>query len=720
VTITGTGLTGATAVVFGATAATNVVVVNDTTITATNPGHPAGPVDVRVTTAGGQSTAGASDLFTYTAVPTITSISPTAGPLAGATSVTITGTAFTGATAVTFGATAATTFTVNSATQITATSPAGTGTVDIRVTTVGGTSATGAGDQFTYAAGPTITSISPTGGPTTGATTVTLTGTGLTGVTAISFGGTPGTAVTAISATSASAVSPAHAAGAVDITATTPGGTSPTGAGDLFTYTTPPAVTSVSPATGSAAGGPVVTITGTGFTGATAVAFGATAATSFTVVSATSITAVSPAHAAGGVDIRVTIPLGGQSAIVGGDTYTFSSTAQPTVTSISPTGGSTSGGTTVTITGTGLTGLTAVAFGGTAATSFTAVSATSATAVSPALGAGTAHVTVTTAGGISATGAGDQFTYTTPSGGGGGTGGTTPAAPVRVAGADRFATAIAASTAEFPTSGSAGAVVLARSDIYPDALVGTALAASKHAPLLFTNGGSLTSATTAEIQRVLPVGGTVYLLGGTSAIPNSVAVAVTADGYVVVRYSGADRYATAIAVANGLGNPSTVLLATGINFPDALAAGPAAAHLGGVVLLTDGSSMPASVTAYLAAHPGSVYAVGGPAVAADPSATPLSGADRFATATAVASAIFTSPNNIGVASGVTFPDALSGGAFEAHFGGPIVLAAPTTLPTASTSYITGAKSTIVTTSVFGGTAALSGAVQTAVSAALGM
>lgn len=576
----------------------------------------------------------------------------------------------------------------------------------------------GAGDLFTYSAGPTVTSIAPTAGPLAGATTVTITGTGLTGISAVSFGGTPGTAVTPVSATSATAVSPAHIAGAVDVLVTTPGGTSTAVAGDLFTYTAAPVVTSVSPATGSSAGGPVVTITGTGFTGATAVAFTATPATAFTVVSDTSITATTPAHSAVGVDVRVTTP-GGQSGIVGGDVYTYVATAQPTVTSISPTTGSTSGGTTVTITGTALTGTTAVSFGGTPATGVVVVNATSVTAVSPAHSAGTADVTVTTPGGMSATVAGDLFTYPAPAGGGG-PAPTTPAAPVRVAGADRFATAIAASTAEFPTSGSAGAVVLARSDIYPDALVGTALAASKHAPLLFTNGGALTSATSAEIQRVLTVGGTVYLLGGTAAIPDSVGVAVTAMGYVVVRYSGADRYATALAVANGLGSPSTVLLATGINFPDALAAGPAAAHLNGVVLLTNGSSMPATVTAYLAAHPGTVYAIGGPAVAADPSATPLSGADRFATATAVASAIFTSPNNIGVASGVTFPDALSGGAFEAHFGGPIVLAAPTTLPAATTSYITGAKSTIVTTSIFGGTAALSDAVQTAVSAALGM
>ena len=722
VTITGSAFTGTTGVTVGGTAATAVVVVDDTHITATTPAHAVGTVDVIVTNVTGPSAAAAGDQFTYTVAPVVTSISPTTGSTAGGPIVTITGTGLTGATAVNFGGTAATGVTVVNDTTVTATSPAhSVAAVDITVTTAGGTSATGAGDMYSYVATaqPTVTSISPTTGSTAGGTTVTITGTGLTGATAVRFGGTAATGVTVVNGTTVTATSPAHIAGAHNVFVVTPGGTSASGAGDLFTYTVTPIVTSISPTTGSTAGGPIVTITGTGLTGATAVNFGGTAATGVTVVNDTTVTATSPAHSVAAVDITVTTP-SGTSATGAGDMYSYVATAQPTVTSISPTTGSTAGGTTVTITGTGLTGATAVSFGGTAATGVVVVNATSVTAVSPAHAAGTADVTVTTAGGISATGAGDVFTYTAPSGGGGGPAPTTPAAPVRVAGADRFATAIAASTAEFPTSGSAGAVVLARSDIYPDALVGTALAASKHAPLLFTNGGALTSATSAEIQRVLTVGGTVYLLGGTTAIPDSVSVALTTMGYVVVRYSGADRYATALAVANGLGNPSTVLLATGINFPDALAAGPAAAHLGGVVLLTDGSSMPATVTAYLAAHPGTVYAIGGPAVAADPSATPLTGADRFATATAVATAIFTSPNNIGVASGVTFPDALSGGAFQAHFGGPIVLAAPTTLPASSSSYITGAKSTIVTSTIFGGTAALSAAVQTAVSTALGM
>ncbi len=306
-------------------------------------------------------------------------------------------------------------------------------------------------------------------------------------------------------------------------------------------------------------------------------------------------------------------------------------------------------------------------------------------------------------------------------GGGGGGGGGAPATPaslVRIAGADRFLTAVATMNAEYPTAGSAGAVVLARADNYPDALVGTALAAAKNAPLLFVEGSSLTPETQAGIVRVLPAGGTVYLLGGTAAIPDSIATKLTGLGFNVVRYAGTDRYDTALKVATALGSPSTVFLATGTNFPDALSAGPAAAEEHGVVLLTNGSSLTPTVKAYLTAHPGTVYAVGGPAVAADRLAIPLDGEDRYATAAVVATAIFTAPTNVGLASGVTFPDALSGGAYQAHVGGPILLAAPTTLPGGTGTYLTGAKAVITNAEIFGGDAALSASVQSAITTAL--
>ncbi|ATH12111.1 cell shape determination protein CcmA [Delftia acidovorans] len=321
VVITGTNLSGATAVTFGATAATGFTVNSATQITATAPAGSPGTVDVRVTTTGGTSATGAADQFTYVATPTVTSISPTSGPQAGGTTVTLTGTNLGGATAVTFGATAATGFTVNSATQITATAPAGTGTVDVRITTAGGTSATSAADQFTYVPAPTVTSISPTSGPQAGGTTVTLTGTNLSGATAVTFGATAATGFTVNSATQITATAPAGT-GTVDVRITTVGGTSATSAADQFTYVPAPTVTSVSPASGSSIGGTTVTLTGTNFTGATAVTFGGTAATGFTVNSATQITATAPAGSAGTVDVRVTTT-GGTSATGAAGQFTY-------------------------------------------------------------------------------------------------------------------------------------------------------------------------------------------------------------------------------------------------------------------------------------------------------------------------------------------------------------------------------------------------------------
>ena len=98
-----------------------------------------------MTTPGGTSATSPADQFTYVAAPTVTGVSPTTGPAAGGTLVTITGTGFTGATAVDFGTTPATNLTVVSDTTITVDSPPGTGTVDVTVTTPGGTSATSSG-----------------------------------------------------------------------------------------------------------------------------------------------------------------------------------------------------------------------------------------------------------------------------------------------------------------------------------------------------------------------------------------------------------------------------------------------------------------------------------------------------------------------------------------------------------------------------------------------
>jgi hypothetical protein len=104
---------------------------------------------------------------------------------------------------------------------------------------------------------------------------------------------------------------------------TTPGGKSAAGTAPKFTYTAPvPVVTSISPSSGTPAGGTTVTVTGTGFTGTTTVFFGTIAASSFTVVSDTEITAVSPAQAASARYVFVTTP-GGKSAAGTAPKFTY-------------------------------------------------------------------------------------------------------------------------------------------------------------------------------------------------------------------------------------------------------------------------------------------------------------------------------------------------------------------------------------------------------------
>ncbi|MGA9882350.1 MAG: FG-GAP-like repeat-containing protein [Candidatus Acidiferrales bacterium] len=176
--------------------------------------------------------------------------------------------------------------------------------------------------------------------------------------------------------------------------------------------TRPPVLTvsGVSPNSGPAAGGTSVTITGTDFTGVTAVMFGSAAATSFTVVSTTQITATSPAAgAAGAVDVKVTTSAG-TSATSAADEFTY--VATPTVTGVSPSSGPITGGTPVTITGTNFTNATAVYFALVPVSAFSINSSgTQITVNSPGGSVGAVDVFVFTPGGLSPASSADQFTY---------------------------------------------------------------------------------------------------------------------------------------------------------------------------------------------------------------------------------------------------------------------------------------------------------------------
>jgi uncharacterized repeat protein (TIGR02543 family) len=413
VEISGTNFSSSSTVVFGANAATNVS-YNSTTgrLTATSPAGVAGTVNVRVTTAGSQSATATANQFVYTAAVAVSAISVAVGPTTGGTVVEISGTNFSSSSTVVFGANAATNVSYNSTTgRLTATSPAGTGMVNVRVTTSGTQSATATANQFTYYAPPTITGLSRSTGPNGGGSSVIITGTNFTSLSTVAFGTNNVTTFAINSLTQITANSPTGT-GAVDVRIANEGGTSADTVADNFTYFPLPAVTTISPTTGTTAGGTSVTITGQNFIGATAVKFGITDATTFTVVSDTQITATAPAGT-GEVNVTVITP-GGTSAVALYGKFTYVS--PPTISSISPSSGMLTGGQDVIITGTGLSNLLVtggVLFGTIAAQTVTIIDSTQIRVVTPATTMlGVIDIFAVNSSGSSTASAASKFTYT--------------------------------------------------------------------------------------------------------------------------------------------------------------------------------------------------------------------------------------------------------------------------------------------------------------------
>jgi hypothetical protein len=261
---------------------------------------------------------------------------------------------------------------------------------------------------------PAVTGVSPSSGPTTGGTIVTITGTAFTKTTKVSFGSVEASSFRVVSGNEVTAMAPAQSTSIQTVSVTTPVGTSAfSPANDQFRYDAPiPVVASIGPGSGPDAGGTLVTITGSGFIGTGKVRFG-TAVAQFTVVSDTVVTAVTPAQAPGPHPVYVTTAGGTNTA--GGAGGEFRALPPvPVTTAVTPASGPTTGGTTVTITGTEFSGVTKVAFGAVPATGFTVVSNTEITAVTPAEVGGTRPVYVITPGGRSSAGT-FSFVATAPS-----------------------------------------------------------------------------------------------------------------------------------------------------------------------------------------------------------------------------------------------------------------------------------------------------------------
>ncbi len=253
----------------------------------------------------------------------------------------------------------------------------------------------------------------------------------------------------------------------------------------------------------------------------------------------------------------------------------------------------------------------------------------------------------------------------------------------RVAGANRYATAVAVSRRSFPT---ADTVYIATGIDFPDALAAGPVAAASGAPILLVRAESIPSETLAEVDRLMPR--SIVVLGGTGAVSAGVDSALrsrypTAD---VDRIAGSDRYETAALVSKSHFAPGVgaVYIAVGSRFPDALSGGAAAAARNAPVLLTEFEDLPASTALELARlEPNEIVILGGTSVVSSRIETQLSsftngavrrlaGSNRLSTAAAVAIDGFpTSVETITIATALNFPDAL---AATSTTSGPLLLA----------------------------------------------
>ncbi len=306
----------------------------------------------------------------------------------------------------------------------------------------------------------------------------------------------------------------------------------------------------------------------------------------------------------------------------------------------------------------------------------------------------------------------------------------------RLAGADRYGTAAAVAVETF---GTADEVLLANGSASADALAGNYLAGVRSAPVLLTARDSVPAVTLGALEALEAT--KVTVLGGVDVVSAAVVAQLEAAGLTVQRLQGADRYATAAAIAQAgpaadigvvEGKGRTAVLANGLRPVDALVAGAPAFAANLPVLLTTGDDLSsAASTALEALDIEHVLLVGGPAVLSDAVVADLTahgieverlfGVDRRATAVAVADyarATFDFVDtSLVLARGDVEADALAGGPLAGSTLSPILLtASPAVLGNAVTAYVD-ARCGTLSGYALGGPAAISQGVLQAVAAA---
>jgi glucose/arabinose dehydrogenase/putative cell wall-binding protein len=299
----------------------------------------------------------------------------------------------------------------------------------------------------------------------------------------------------------------------------------------------------------------------------------------------------------------------------------------------------------------------------------------------------------------------------------------------RLAGADRYATAAAVSAATSPPG--VPAAFVATGANFADALAGGAAAAHVDGPLLLVTQSSIPGSTAAELSRLHP--DRIVVLGGTGSVSNGVMSQL--DAYTtgsVTRLAGADRYATAAAISAATFSPGVpaAFVATGLSFADALAGVPAAAQFDGPLLLTQPASLPAATQAELdRLNPARIFVLGGTGAVSNAVAmalaaytsgpvTRLAGVDRYATAAAIAKAVWARANTVYLATGLDFPDGLAAGTAAGRGGVPLLLVRSTDVPSVTGQAILRLHPSRV--AIVGGTGAISAGVAAHLNAMLGV
>ncbi|WP_158234953.1 MULTISPECIES: Ig-like domain-containing protein [unclassified Leucobacter] len=261
----------------------------------------------------------------------------------------------------------------------------------------------------------------------------------------------------------------------------------------------------------------------------------------------------------------------------------------------------------------------------------------------------------------------------------------------RLGGANRYQTAVVTSKDSYPRG--ASSVIIARSDLAPDALSAAPFAAKMSAPVLLTPPTALVGETKAEITRLEAK--TVYIAGGTGAISASVEAEIKRMGVKIVRMAGSDRYATSLKIAETgwKSGSERAFVATGRDYPDALSAGSAAGATGVPVILVDGklSALNSTSRAALAKYgTKNLYIAGGTGVVSTGVESSMrgggktverfAGGTRYETSAAIAKEWHTKGGLVYLATGVDFPDALAGSAVAGAQAAPIMLTQKNCVP----------------------------------------